>query len=370
MVTKKLKTPSNFSLDQIKQMAQIRANGETIVNIAAQFKTSARTVGRCLDFLAQNGSEEKVYPAKESVKAMAKKAAGKKTDKKSEQDTINPVVDVAVKLEKATPKSNYIITPQSVVITHNSKTNTINKSHECFKEIVEAVMSGDYDKAVKLADKRVAINEYSDGALVVKGGRIKYGELEVSNKIVPKIFELMAEGDETFKNLVRFLERLLENPSKDSVDQLWGFVAHNDIAITDRGTLIGWKKVKQNGAGNLVDSYTGRVPNDVGVTVRMPRNMVNDNRHETCSQGLHVGAWDYVSKFGGNTILMVEVDPADVVSVPNDYNDMKMRAAKYRVLAIVDDNRRVLCDTPVDGNEKKEFVIGDHGEILKTVIHP
>lgn len=288
MVTKKMKTPANFSMDSIEHMKKMRDQGEKIVNIAASFKTSARTVGRCLEFLAS----VTMSSPKDTVKALAKKSTGKKSGKKSEKAevaaTVNPVVDVAVKLEKATPASSYIITPQSVVITHNAKTNTINKSHECFKDIVEAVMCGDYDKALKLADKRVAIIEYSDGVLSVKGGRIKYGELELSNKIVPKIFELMAEGSETFKNLVRFLERLLENPSKDSVDQLWGFVAHNDITITEHGTLIGWKKVKQNGEGNLVDSHTGRVPNDIGVTVRMPRNMVDDNRNQTCSQGLHV----------------------------------------------------------------------------------
>ncbi len=73
----------------------------------------------------------------------------------------------------------------------------------------------------------------------------------------------------------------MENPSKDSVEQLWGFVSHLDVEIDEEGYIIGWKKVSTR-EGKLVDSHTYRVPNDLGNIVEMPRWMVDNNRNVTC----------------------------------------------------------------------------------------
>ena len=64
----------------------------------------------------------------------------------------------------------------------------------------------------------------------------------------------------------------------------------------------------------------------------MPRSEVDENPDNHCSSGFHVGAWEYASSFGERVVL-VEVDPADVVSVPNDYNAQKCRVTKYKVLS-------------------------------------
>lgn len=360
------KAPAGFSLADCKAMAYLLQTGNTKVWIATKFKTSARTVGRCIDFINDGQST-----AKDTVKAAAKKAAKKEVKRPEKKPVAKAVEQVVEKAEVAQPAaqaSKFVITPASVVITHGTVVRVVDKSHEAFAKIVELVLQDKYDEALQLSDKRIAINNYSQGALKVVNDKIYYGELVVSNKIVPKILSMMAEGDERFKHLLKFLERLLNNPSKSSVDQLWGFVAHNDVGITEDGLIIGWKKVKTIN-GSLFDSRTGKVPNDVGVTVSMPRHMVDDRREKTCSQGLHVGAWDYVSDFSGDTILMVLVDPADIVSVPNDYNDMKMRACKYYVEAIVDSKRNVIDTTIRPQSKGLEVVVGTAGEILNRINH-
>lgn len=373
------KAPAGFSLADCKEMANLLKKGNTKVWIATKFKTSARTVGRCIDFI--NGGQS---TAKDTVKAAAKKAAKKavKPKNKGLSDFIKQSSEVDAPTQRGVilgvdkagvthpeaQTSKFVITPASVVITHGTVVRVVDKSHEAFAKIVELVLQDKYDEALQLSDKRIAINNYSQGALKVVNDKIYYGELVVSNKIVPKILSMMAEGDERFKHLLKFLERLLNNPSKSSVDQLWGFVAHNDVGITEDGLIIGWKKVKTIN-GSLFDSRTGKVPNDVGVTVSMPRHMVDDRREKTCSQGLHVGAWDYVSDFSGDTILMVLVDPADIVSVPNDYNDMKMRACKYYVEAVVDSKRNVIDTTIRPQSKGLEVVVGTAGEILNRINH-
>lgn len=135
------------------------------------------------------------------------------------------------------------------------------------------------------------------------------------------------------------------------------------LSYTQEASMFnGWKKVSTR-EGKLVDSHTYRVPNDLGNIVEMPRWMVDNNRNVTCSQGLHVGAWDYVRCFSGDTILKVRVHPRDVVSVPTDYNDMKMRSSRYEVAAIVDNQRKVL--KAWDGKtEALHVIVGTAGELI------
>lgn len=71
----------------------------------------------------------------------------------------------------------------------------------------------------------------------------------------------------------------------------------------------------------------------------MSRNQVNEDATQTCSHGLHVANWDYahnVYSAGSDAVMLeVEVNPADVVAVPVDYNQAKMRVCKYKVLGVV-----------------------------------
>jgi len=67
----------------------------------------------------------------------------------------------------------------------------------------------------------------------------------------------------------------------------------------------------------------------------MDRGSVDDDRNRTCSNGLHFAAHSYAKMFGGGRghMMVVEVDPADVVAIPNDYANQKGRAWKLSVIA-------------------------------------
>jgi hypothetical protein len=82
----------------------------------------------------------------------------------------------------------------------------------------------------------------------------------------------------------------------------------------------------------------------------MPRNEVDDNRSNLCSDGLHFCSFSYLGHFGsgaGNRVLIVKVDPADVVSIPADYNDAKARACRMEVIGEIEEQKDVLAKTPV-----------------------
>lgn len=260
----------------------------------------------------------------------------------------------------------YVITGDSIMLTLGDDVEIVDGSHQNYKAIKQAIVAEDYKTAYDLMNISKAITKFTQGAISVRDGELFYGEMRLRSTLVTRILDLMAQGDEGFKSLVNFLERLLKNPSKSSVEQLWGFISHLDVDIDADGYIIGWKKVRAKKDG-LFDSRTGKVPNDIGNIVEMPRHMVDDNRDVTCSQGLHVGAWDYVTSFSGDTILKVKVDPADVVAVPTDYNDMKMRAAKYTVVAVVDKDRKEV-NTAIT-KPRVHVMVGTAGELLsKTTL--
>jgi hypothetical protein len=83
----------------------------------------------------------------------------------------------------------------------------------------------------------------------------------------------------------------------------------------------------------------------------MPRNQVDDNKDNTCSAGLHFCSFDYLKSFGGSRIMILKINPADVVSIPSDYNQQKGRTWRYTVIGEVPAEERdenILVKTAVD----------------------
>ena len=74
--------------------------------------------------------------------------------------------------------------------------------------------------------------------------------------------------------------------------------------------------------------------NMVGDVVVQKRNEVDDIRDNVCSNGLHFCSLSYIPKYHGGTgrVMIVKINPADVVSIPSDYDNAKGRCCKYTVI--------------------------------------
>lgn len=143
-----------------------------------------------------------------------------------------------------------------------------------------------------------------------------------------------------------FLRRLERNPSQASRSQLFGWLKAGGFTLTTDGYIVGYKAVRADGrsahAGRepvtvahqdgTVETVSGHVPYPVGATVSMERDLVDDDRDSACSVGLHVGTYRYAETFSDD-MLVVLVDPADVVSVPSDAHSEKMRVCRLVVAA-------------------------------------
>ena len=86
----------------------------------------------------------------------------------------------------------------------------------------------------------------------------------------------------------------------------------------------------------------------------MPRTAVCDDANHGCSAGFHAGSHEYAKSYasGGGHLLLVEIDPSDVVSVPHDCDCQKLRTAKYKVVAVHE-----TIDTPL-----REALVDNYGD--------
>ena len=204
-----------------------------------------------------------------------------------------------------------------------------------FEEIKELVYNDQYEEALRKADTVGVVLNFVQGDLKLENYVLTYKGEPVHGVIAERIVGFATNGIDV-KPVMRFLEKLLSNPSKRALDELYTFLEHKFLPISTDGNFLAYKAVRNN----WMDKHSGTFDNHVGNECSITRNKVDDNCNNACSYGLHVGSLEYVRSFaygygtpGGDHIVIVSVDPADVVSVPLDSNCQKVRCCKYKVIA-------------------------------------
>jgi len=218
---------------------------------------------------------------------------------------------------------------QNLTVIINGKPLQWNNTHPSFPQAIEAYKNEDWDRLESLADIEKSIEDffYEEGNIRVSKGVIYYKDSPIHNYCVDKILNFMRKGY-PFKPLVRFLDKLMSNPSRRAVNELYKFLEHKFMPITKSGNFRAYKGVRDD----YTDWHTGKFSNKVGETLEMARNEVCDDANVGCSYGFHAGSYEYASGYGDRGhLMMVEINPADVVSVPNDCECQKLRTTKYVV---------------------------------------
>ena len=236
-------------------------------------------------------------------------------------------------------------------------TIAIDNSNPRFNEIFQLCKEGKFADAAAIATIKQQINQAFVGTGVeVSGGEVNFNGQPLHNVICTRILDILRDGLDA-SSLVKFLENLMKNPSFTAVQELYLFLEHNRIPITEDGCFLAWKKIRND----WKDIYSGTIDYSVGAKPQMPRNQVDEDRERTCSKGLHVAGWDYLPHFGqrdsSDRVVIVKVNPADVVAVPSDYNNAKMRVSQMEVL-------REYTDREVEANEFSHSVVSSDGQSL------
>ena len=228
------------------------------------------------------------------------------------------------------PEAIWNASSKFISITIGRQTWNADSEHPNFKEALQALVDGDALAALDLINIERGVAKFAKGDIRIEDGALYYQDLELRTGLTERIVQMAREGED-FQFLLPFLENLMENPSRSAVYRLFDFLQANDIEITEDGYFLAWKRVRDD----FTDCHSGKFDNSVGVTVKMPRNQVDEDDETTCSTGLHVCAKSYLNHFGGARIVQVKVHPRDVVSIPVDYGNAKMRTCQYEVVADV-----------------------------------
>lgn len=214
---------------------------------------------------------------------------------------------------------------------------------EYFESTDESALSEEWVKTLLNAGTAAgqALTEISE-RLSFSGGKIYLDGDLLESFLAEHMVSLMREGKDTadVKPFALFMENLLANPSLHSQEHLFNFLRDTQgFTLTDDGMLLGYKGLNADGSSvtagtNTVyvngEPHTGRIPNPLGAIVSIPRSEVDDSSYRACSTGLHVGTWGYASGFGSRLVTVL-VNPRDVVSIPNNHNENKMRVCRYKV---------------------------------------
>jgi hypothetical protein len=250
----------------------------------------------------------------------------------------------------------YTITRESITLVLDGTTHTVRKGAANFEGLRSALLSENWPAIPGLLTVASAIEKWAHGDFTVKEEQVLYRGDPLPEELNQRLIQMVTAGEDP-TSLVRFWERLLKNPSYRSVQQLFAFLAQEGIPIDKDGTILAYKSIRPD----YMDWYSGTVSNTIGAVLEMSRNKISDDPHHACHYGFHVGALAYATAFGGEDkrIIIVRVDPEDVVCVPYDCSQQKMRVCRY---AVVGHYGEQLPSTTFDSTEEPETQVSPYWE--------
>jgi hypothetical protein len=217
------------------------------------------------------------------------------------------------------------------VVFSGESPKVINSNHPNFQKCREAIRNRDWQSLHKMINVEEAVRSYvsDSGNITVANGTIYYKGEQLHGLIVDRVFQFMRENL-PFEPLINFINNMMENPSFRSRNELYGFLEHEGLPITEDGHFLAYKAVRND----YYDIYSGKIYNGIGTRVSFARRNVDDDCNRGCSHGLHAGSLDYVRGYGhsDSKFLIVKINPKDVVSVPSE-DSRKLRCCEYVVLS-------------------------------------
>lgn len=216
----------------------------------------------------------------------------------------------------------------NVVNQDTGESYTVYASQPGWEAALQALRDEDYD-AFEVIARPAAIFEqqYCDGRIALDDGIVSLDGNEMHGVLADKMIDMLRDGFNV-EPLAKFMVNLNDNPSNRAVNELYGFLEVSQLAITPEGNFVAYKMIKDD----YTDSYSGKMDNSIGAVVEMERNQVNEDKDQTCSHGLHFCGRGYLGQYPGSRTVIVEINPADVVSIPSDYGNHKGRCCKYTVI--------------------------------------
>ena len=221
---------------------------------------------------------------------------------------------------------------------------TMTNEHPNWSEAQAALKRRDGAELIRLSSpKRVddivpadIADVFEQGSMRIKltpsGRRLFYKGLMIDNDFATEVIDAYVAG-RPVDHYLAFFENLIQNPLESAVIELFEYCKSGRFTITSDGHILAFKRVR----ADFRDIYTGTFDNSPGTICEVARESVDDDRNVTCSTGLHFCSYEYLPHYGSSNrdtdrVIIVKINPRDIVAIPNDYSNHKGRTCRYEVL--------------------------------------
>ena len=231
----------------------------------------------------------------------------------------------------------------TVVDQETAKVHTITNTQPNWSRVVDLIKEEDNDDEIlQTISVRAAVENFSSsGAITVVGNDVRYKDRALHGLDVDHLLEAIHTGNKRqAKALTLFLENKQLNPSYRAVNDMYKFRQDRGMPLTDDGCFLAYKGVQTsywsvhgNPETIVLSGQTnerGQILNLIGSYIEVDRKCVEDDPTKGCGEGLHAGSLQYASGWG-DKVIIVKINPKDVVSVPSA-EDNKMRVCAYTVV--------------------------------------
>ena len=242
----------------------------------------------------------------------------------------------------------YVMSQDTITVVMPNGDNKVVRKQESerYAKVIDAIRENDWEGLIQLMDIKTGVKNFgAPGQFTVRDDAVYVDGEALPDALSNRIVAFVREGLPP-EPLLKFWANLQLNPSYRAVNDLYAFLEVNKHPITPDGCFIAYRGV----TADWKDGYTQTMDNSIGAVVKQDRNKCDENPEVTCSKGLHAAGFAYAhTSYGsgnnGHTVV-VKVHPRDVVAIPVDYHNAKMRVCRFEILAEVtqDVNDRPLYD--------------------------
>jgi len=235
----------------------------------------------------------------------------------------------------------YVLQDKYLSVVVAGKPFPLNASHPTFPAMKRAIERQQWDRIPKLVSLAEKLASTRNGSVTVKNGNIYYHGRAIDTSLTRRILQMVKEK-KNVGAMLKFMDNLYQNPSQETINELYDFLSRYKLPITDDGCFMAYKNVNANYFDNRSNSFD----NNVGNVLVMARKDVDANRRLDCSAGFHFCSLAYLSGFGsdGDHIMGIKVNPKDVVSIP-EMDCGKGRTWRYEVVLELADRNAVSVST-------------------------
>src|SRR5574343_427918 len=147
-------------------------------------------------------------------------------------------------------KVAYIVKESGVTLFKDGKQFSAPSDFWSFARILDKIRTGNFDGIESLFNTQEAVeqvqndvskhlNEITGEEVRIVNGEVFVGDRKVYNSVTKRLIKMLQQGFD-IQPLSNFLKRLLKNPSRTAIEELYPFMEKADVTIDEEGFIIAY----------------------------------------------------------------------------------------------------------------------------------